>query len=76
MDPTLQNLIALIADILVCDPAEISQHQSFQDLDFDSLDHIQIIHEIEDHFEIVVTDEEAIAATSVDNLYQLILSKF
>jgi acyl carrier protein len=76
MDPSLENLITLIADVLVCDPSDITQHQSFADLGIDSLDHIQLIGEIEEHFEIEITDEEALAATSVDGLYHIILSKF
>lgn len=76
MDPTLENLISLICACGWLDPEDVSQDNTFADLHFDSLDHVALLHRVEDHFQIRLTDEEACAATSVSILYQLILSKF
>lgn len=52
MDTTLQNLVALLADY-ACVPAEsIGFTDSLADHGIDSLDHVQLILEIEEQFDI------------------------
>lgn len=71
-DPTLENLKALIADIICMEAADINPPDTFAALGFDSLDHAQLINECEDHFEIEISDEDAIQCLTVSTLYDVI----
>jgi acyl carrier protein len=75
MCPILEKLISLICAFGWLDPADVDPSADFSDLNFDSLDHVALLHDVEDAFQIVITDAEAIEATSVHRLYQIILSK-
>jgi acyl carrier protein len=76
MCATLETLRLLLADHLVLELEAVSQSSTFEDLHLDSLDHVMVINEIEDTFDITITDEEALACDNVDYLYKTILSKF
>ena len=72
MDYTLTNLKAIIAAFLVVDPNEIQQLDSFAALGLDSLDHLQLLTECEDQFEVVLAEDAANCRT-VAGLYDAIL---
>lgn len=71
--PTLENLLALIADKICCGPETIQPTDSFWELGIDSLDHVQLISECEELFEIDIPDGEAAACRSVLDLHAAIL---
>lgn len=71
-DPTLENLRSLIADIVCAEADDINPTDTFTALGFDSLDHAQLINECEDHFEIEITDADAIQCLTVATLYDVI----
>lgn len=75
MCPTLHNLIEIISAFGWCDEEDIELTSTLESLQFDSLDHAALINDVEDAFEITLTDEEAITCTTVEKLYQTILSK-
>jgi acyl carrier protein len=75
MCPTLHNLKEIIAAFGWCDEEDIALNSTLESLQFDSVDHAALINDIEDAFEITITDEEAIACTTVEALYNTILSK-
>ena len=70
--PTLTNLIALLADY-ACVPPETSQFtDTLADIGLDSLDHVQLIQEIEEQFEIEIPAEDAAHLTTVAALHDAI----
>jgi acyl carrier protein len=73
-DPTLQNLQSLIADLICAEAHDIHLHATFAELGIDSLDHAQLINECEDHFDLEIADADAVAASTVSALYDLITS--
>jgi acyl carrier protein len=74
MDPTLENLKAIIADMLVIDPDTINPLDSFQSMDIDSLDLTELIMECEEQFDIEIPDEDAGKIKTVAGLYGAILT--
>lgn len=74
MDYDLVNLISLIAEEGVLNPADITPDKTFAELGFDSLDHMQLIGECEHLFEIEISEQDANAALTVAALHQAILA--
>ena len=67
MDRTeLFDKIAEIAsDVLGIEPDEITEETTFDDLDADSLDRLQLVTAIEDEFELEIDDETLMSLGSV-----------
>lgn len=67
MDRTeLFDKIAEIAsDVLGIEPDEITEEATFDDLDADSLDRLQLVTAIEDEFELEIDDETLMSLSSV-----------
>lgn len=74
-NPTLENLIALIADHAVVDAQDITLDSAFGSLGFDSLDHANLIIEAEDLFDVDLPESTAAACLTVRDLYQAILAQ-
>lgn len=72
MDTTLQNLTALLADYACVPPESILFTDNLADHGIDSLDHAQLIIEIEEHFEIELPAETAAELTTVAALHDAI----
>ncbi len=56
---TLEKVINLLAESLDMDASEITADTTFEDLDVDSLDTVEILMEMEDEFGIEIKFEEA-----------------
>lgn len=56
---TLEKVIELLADHLDMDANEITAETTFEDLDVDSLDTVEILMEMEDEFGVEIKFEEA-----------------
>ena len=56
---TQEKVIALLAEHLEMDPSEITADTTFEDLDVDSLDTVEILMEMEDEFGIEIKFEKA-----------------
>ncbi len=67
MDRTeLFDKIAEIAsDVLGIEPDEITEETTFDDLDADSLDRLQLVTAIEDEFELEIDDDTLMSLSSV-----------
>lgn len=70
--PTLQNLIALLADFACVPEDSIGFTDPLADIGIDSLDHVQLIQEIEDQFKIDLPPEHAADLTTVAALHDAI----
>ena len=55
---TIEKIKELVADHLEIDVAEITDATTFQDLDADSLDTVEILMEIEDEFGVEIKQDE------------------
>ena len=54
--PTLSALIQILSDKAILYPEQIQISDTLKDIGLDSLDIIQLVHEIEDHFEITLPE--------------------
>lgn len=54
-----EKVIALLAEHLEIDPSEITAQTTFEDLDVDSLDTVEILMDMEDEFGVEIKFEEA-----------------
>lgn len=59
MQDTTDKVIAIIADKLKKDPADIARDATLQDLGADSLDMVEIIMKLEEDLSIEISDEKA-----------------
>jgi acyl carrier protein len=72
-DPTLENLIALLADYACVPEESIVLEAPLTDIGLDSLDHVKLLLEIEEHFQVELP-ETAFDLTTAQSLYQAILA--
>ena len=72
----MEQLQEIFRDVLADDAIVLQGTTSSSDIeDWDSLAHIQLISEIENHFGIQFTLQEAVAASNVSEFVQIIESK-
>ena len=61
----LSKVADIAADVLGVDAADITEETTFDDLDADSLDRLQLVTAMEDEFDIEIPDEKLEAISSV-----------
>lgn len=72
----MEQLQEIFRDVFVDDAIVLQGTTTSSDIeDWDSLAHIQLISEIENHFGIQFTLQEAVAASNVSEFVQIIESK-
>ena len=59
------KIAEVAADVLVVDVADISDETTFDDLDADSLERLQLVTAIEDEFDLEIDDETLLSLSSV-----------
>jgi len=59
------KIAEVAADVLVVDVADISDETTFDDLDADSLERLQLVTAIEDEFDLEIDDETLLSLNSV-----------
>jgi acyl carrier protein len=77
MDASREEIYGRVKEVLVeqlgVDEADINEQASFQeDLDADSLDLVELIMELEDQFEVKISDEDAQGITTVGHAVEYI----
>ena len=73
MEQDLMKLSQMIANVLNVDPREVTLETTFMDdLGADSLDIFQIVSEIEEEYEIEITEAQASKIKTVGEAIQLI----
>lgn len=70
---TLPNLIALLATYACVPEDSIGLLDPLADIGLDSLDQVQLIQEVEEHFEIEIPAEDAAHLTTVAALFDAII---
>lgn len=61
----LSKVADIAADVLGVDAGDITEETTFDDLDADSLDRLQLVTAMEDEFDIEIPDEKLEAISSV-----------
>lgn len=59
------KIAEVAADVLAVDVADISDETTFDDLDADSLERLQLVTAIEDEFDLEIDDETLLSLNSV-----------
>lgn len=77
---TKDEILAKVRDILVnqldVEPDKVTMEASFQDdLEADSLDLVELIMELEDQFDVKISDEEAEKITTVGEAVEFIAAR-
>ena len=75
MSTVLDKVKTIIVEQLNVDGAEITLETSFEDLDVDSLDLVELIMAIEEEFGIEISDEDGEKITTVGAAVEYINSK-
>jgi len=69
MKPTLDRIIALVAEFGYFDTKELSAETRFiEDIGFDSLDMVEVVMAVEDEYDIVLSDDEAYGVVTIQDL--------
>lgn len=75
MSTVLDKVKTIIVEQLNVDGADITLETSFEDLDVDSLDLVELIMAIEEEFGIEISDEDGEKITTVGSAVEYINSK-
>ena len=70
----LAKVIDIASDVLGVDAAELSEQTTFDDLDADSLDRLQLVTAMEDEFDLEIADEKLEAINSIADAIEAIES--
>lgn len=71
--PTLENLISLLAAYACVPPESIGMLDALTAIGIDSIDHIQLILDVEEAFAVEIPEDDANGIRSVAGLYDAIL---
>jgi acyl carrier protein len=75
-DDIFAKIKSIIADRLGVDEAEVTPEASFKDdLGADSLDLVELVMELEDEFDLEISDEEAEKISTVGDVLEYIKSR-
>lgn len=78
-DQIAQRVIGVIARYAELETGQVSLNTSFEDLGFDSLDALSLITELEDEFDVSISDNEVYSITTVhdavESLQRRVLEK-
>lgn len=70
----LEKIIEIASDVLGANPEEVNEQTTFDDLDADSLDRLQLVTAMEDEFDLEIDEEKLLAISSVADAIEAIES--
>lgn len=68
----IEKLTEVAVDVLGVDASEVSEATSFDDLDADSLERLQLVTAIEDEFDIEIPDDKLMSLNSMDDVIAVV----
>ena len=70
----LEKIIEIASDVLGTIPDDVNEQTTFDDLDADSLDRLQLVTAMEDEFDLEIDEEKLLAISSVADAVEAIES--
>ena len=70
----LEKTIEIASDVLGTNPDDVNEQTTFDDLDADSLDRLQLVTAMEDEFDLEIDEEKLLAISSVADAVEAIES--
>lgn len=70
----LEKIIDIASDVLGTNPEDVNEQTTFDDLDADSLDRLQLVTAMEDEFDLEIEEEKLLAISSVADAVEAIES--
>lgn len=70
----LEKIIEIASDVLGTNPDDVNELTTFDDLDADSLDRLQLVTAMEDEFDLEIDEEKLLAISSVADAVEAIES--
>lgn len=70
----LEKIIEIASDVLSTNPDDVNEQTTFDDLDADSLDRLQLVTAMEDEFDLEIDEEKLLAISSVADAVEAIES--
>lgn len=69
-----EKIIEIASDVLGTNPDDVNEQTTFDDLDADSLDRLQLVTAMEDEFDLEIDEEKLLAISSVADAVEAIES--
>lgn len=70
----LEKIIEIASDVLGTNPDDVNEQTTFDDLDADSLDRLQLVTALEDEFDLEIDEEKLLSISSVADAVEAIES--
>lgn len=70
----LEKIIEIASDVLGTNPDDVNERTTFDDLDADSLDRLQLVTAMEDEFDLEIDEEKLLSISSVADAVEAIES--
>lgn len=70
----LEKIIEIASDVLGANPDDVNEQTTFDDLDADSLDRLQLVTAMEDEFDLEIDEEKLLSISSVADAVEAIES--
>lgn len=70
----LEKIIEIASDVLGTNPDDVNEQTTFDDLDADSLDRLQLVTAMEDEFDLEIDEEKLLSISSVADAVEAIES--
>lgn len=70
----LEKIIEIASDVLGTNPDDVNEKTTFDDLDADSLDRLQLVTAMEDEFDLEIDEEKLLSISSVADAVEAIES--
>ena len=70
----LEKIIEIASDVLGTNPDDVNEQTTFDDLEADSLDRLQLVTAMEDEFDLEIDEEKLLSISSVADAVEAIES--
>ncbi len=74
-DENFERFTKCAVDVLSVEAAQVVPEATFEDLDADSLDLVELVMALEEEFDVTVEEEELEGVSTIQGAYELVTSK-